>query len=94
VLGESDSLCTLVEVVFVVLGGQTLCLDGEGGVYEAVAVVEQAAQVVQRSLCERKDEFADRDSPSGWPGVSAALSWEWAWVVEARASYWTSRTRR
>jgi hypothetical protein len=93
-LGESGSLCILVGDVVGVLAERTLCWDGEGGVCESVAAVEQAGLVVQRSLCEQKDESADRDSPSGWPGVSAALSWEWAWVVEARASCWTSRTRR
>jgi hypothetical protein len=93
-LGESGSLCILVGDVFDVLVGQTLCWDGEDGLCEAVAVVGQGVQVVRRRLCEQKREFAENDWPSGWPGVSAASSLEWAWVVEARAFCWTSRTRR
>ena len=87
-------MCIPVGDVFGVLEEQTPCLDGAGGVCEAVGVVGQAGQVAQKSLCEQEGEFAASDSPSGWPGVSAALSWEWEWVVEARASCWTSRTRR
>jgi len=93
-LGESGSLCILAEDVFGVLGGQTLCWDGAGGVCEAAGVVEQAEQVAQKSLRAQEGEFAGSDWPSGWQGASGALSWEWEWAVEARASCWTSRTRR
>lgn len=75
-MGENGSLCTLVGDVVGVLVGQTPCWGGEGGVCEAVDVVGQAEQGAQRSLCEQEGGFAESDSSSGWPGASAASSWE------------------